>query len=1145
MIETEARTLHFDLAHLPSGTRLWLAAGGSDYPLAAHTEETLDEAQATNQALRLVPAGRVTHYVKDIPLPAKSPQLLMVHSPSRIEGGMLPTLEMTHIHLARASRQRAVELRHRHREHPSHQRPLAKLSDLGVEPDHVLDPVIIDVHDWVTAMDAAVTLVFFHQEMMSLDAEAAAIVHLQIEFSNGISDLAASILQQARAHARDPKVQNYVYDGSYLDPMTMQPNGDPCYLWTAKTTTWTRGPMMSSLRDTKNDPFLESTEERPGIWSVEPGTTWAGVEATQESQETVAERSSGPEGSPPGWTLVNLTAGHGLKAGDLSFDSGSLTLPLKNSWLRWLSVYVQFLDTNGDPFDPPDWKPMPPGPDFKTKKSVGLLASAATILAIPLPAKFEDVVFPMPSGASKVNYFAGGLGRVNGIDGVGQWDADVCTNATALTAIFNLGIPTIGMVAGFSVSLTELNVLAKMVIKEVIVLVRLWYTSSAAGSSLQKGGAGAWLALANALVMATIAASPVLALWLIAKFSEAAVKKAAPIVGWIATAVSTAADAALLIQTSVAVAESPATFTLTAERKMDIEVTMLPDVKHQNQWPATATHYRVSAQYRPANLKNGSSGFVFNAIYDDNGNKTVDFPMTVLEGPIKLFMKGAPAGGTLTLIASFYSNTNWLCGHYKSDPLPALPGPNNTLVIPQFHITEELVPLNPDTYYAPKLELTYKNGVHEWSKGRFDIRTNVTALTADLDASVVTPALQQTFLAAGNVTLSPSDNVITTRRSSGKGDQWLITGTVACYHVNLIRPAGGSAFLEVTTGNVSTVKDLSGSNLGHNLATLVKVTFSQNAQRLGYTWQASGQEIPLVTGGGAYPGQMFTFQGISAGGQPETVLKFVPEGFPTRPVLIYDLYGPAEDKAHTYYIDPRDELYHVRKINLSQRGPFDLATGTSYGRFNQHIDGAAVHPNGYLVGFNARNSKLEVLPLLKDPRPDADAPLANLYSGSGSRPGLIHNPAGVAVTPNGTVLILENATETSEGRVQAMDYLADPVNAFEGGTSPYLRLKPEQEKVTHLDIASEVGGYIYVLKYLGEGGRVQDYRLDIYTPNGLLVSQTVAVNAGKMCVSLWRELFTLNFNIVAGPGGRTEPSVSEWIPSTPQGSGVTVQAARS
>ncbi|HKP03631.1 MAG TPA: hypothetical protein VJU77_09765 [Chthoniobacterales bacterium] len=1142
MTETEIRTLHFDLAHLPSETKLWLSAGGNDYPLVAHTEATLREAQATNQALRLIPASNVTHYVKDVALPARSPQLLMVHSPSRVEGSLLPTLEMTHIHLPTAARQRAVELRHRHREHPSHQRPLAKLGDHGVDSQDLSDPVIIHVHDWVTAMDAAVTLVFFHQEMMSLDAEAAAIVHLQIEYSNGISDLAASILQQARAHARDPKVQNYVYEGSYLDPTTMQPNGEPCYLWTTKTATWAQGPMVSALRDTKNDPFLESTEERPGVWSVEPGTTWGGLVGTQKG---FAETENAAQASSTGWTLVNLTAGHGLEVGDLSFDLGSLTLPLKNNWLRWLSVYAQFLDADGKPYNPPDWKPIPPGENYPTKKYIGLLASAATILAIPLPSSFENLVFPMPSGASKVNYFAGGLGRVNGIDGVGQWDREVCAMGTAMTSIFNLGMPTIGIVAGFSISLSSLNEVAKLALDEISIFLSFYFQTKAS-EQLGKGGSGTWLALADSLVRATIAASPALSAWIIAKFSEAAAKKAAPIIGWIATAVSTAADAALLIQTSVEVAQSPATFTLTAERKMDVDVTMLPDVNHQNQWPATATHYRVSAQYSPADLKNGSSGFVFNAMYDDNGTKTVDFPMTVMEGPIKLLMKGAPAGGTLTLIVSFYSNTNWLCGHYKSNPTPAMPGPNNTLVIPQFNITEELVPLNPDTYYAPKLELIYKNGVHQWAQGRFDIRTDVTLLTVDLDANAVTPALKKAFLDAGHVTLSLSDSVITTRRStSGKGDQWLITSSAACYHVNLIRPAGAASFLEVTTGNTATIKNLSGSNIGHNLATLVKVTFSQSAQRLGYTWQASGQEIPLVTGGGVYSGQMFTFQGINAGSQPETGLKFVPAGFPTRPVLIYDLYGPAGDQAFTYYIDPRDELYHVRRVNLSKAGPFDLATGSSYGRFNQQIDGAAVHPNGYVVGFNLRNCKIEALPLLKAARPDAEAPLANLYSGNGSRPGLIHNPAAVTVTPNGTVLVLENPTETSEGRVQALDYLADPVNAFEGGTSPYLRLKIEQEKVTYLDIASEVGGYIYVLKYLGEGNRVQDYRLDIYAPNGLFVSQSTAVNAGKMCVSLWRELFTFNFNIVAGPGGRTEPSVSEWIPSTPQGSAATGQATRS
>lgn len=1142
ILETESRTLHFDLSHIPDGTEFWLSAGASDYPLVPHTEDTRNESRATNRALALVPPERITHYVKDLQLPAKSPQLLMVHSASRT-GGKLPTMELTQIHLPRAARQNAVKKLRAHKEHPAHVRPLAKLFEHGVEPEAIDDPVIIDVHDWATAMDGAVTLIFFHMEILNLDAETAAVAHLQIEFSNGISDLAASILRQARDHARDPKVRNYVYEGSYLDPMTMLPNGEPCYLWTDITTKWAQGPMLASVRSTKNDPSLEATTEKPGLWSVQPGTTWAGVEGVQGKEE---EKARSLESEPKGWSLVNLTAGHGLRVGDLTFDSNNLTLQLKNDWLRWLSVYVEFLDAAGKPYNPPDWKPIPPGPDFTTKKSIGLMASAATIFAVPLPSSFVDIAFPMPGGASKVNYFAGGLGRVNGIGGVGQWDSDVCANGTAMTAIFNLGIPTIGMVAGFSVSLSELNAIAKATIKELIIAIRLLYAKSAAASALRKGDAGMWLALANALVMATIAAVPALSVWIIAKFSEAIAKKAAPIIGWIATAVSSAADLALLIQTSVAVGESPATFTLTAERKMNIELTMLPDVNHQNQWPATATHYRVSAQYSPADLSSGSNGFVFNAQYDDNGTKTVDFPMKVMEGPIPLLIENAPAGGMVTLIASFYSNTNWLCGHYKSAPMAAIPGAKNTLVVPAFHITEELVPLNADTYYAPKVELVYKDGSHQWSAGRFEIKNNVSALTVDLDSGAVTPALQKAFLENGKIVLSSSDQVITTERgNNAKGDQWLIVGTSANYHVNLILPAGVASFLEVTPGNAGTVKDLNGSNVGHNLATLVQITLNQNMLRLGYTWQASGQNIPLIIGGGVYSGQMFTFQDVSAGGHPETGLKFVPKGFPTRPVLVYDLYGSSGEAAATYYIDPREELYHVRKVNLTQSGPFDLSQELSYGRFNQQIDNAAIHPNGYLLGFNARNRKLEVLPLLKQPVAGPDVPKANIHSGQGSRPGLLQNPVALTVTPNGQVLLLENATDTSVARVQAMDYMADPVNAFNGKSSPFLTLKTEAEKVVHLDIGTEVGGYLYVLKYLGQGYRVQDYRLDIYAPDGSFVSQTVAVNAGRLCVSLWREMFTLNFNSIAGPDGRTEPSVSEWIPSTPKGAGATVQASRS
>lgn len=1135
---TEVLTLHFDLSHIAADTSFWISVGGVDFPLSVHTDQTRQQAQAENRALALVPAAHITHFIPDLALPSNAPQLVMVHSKARVEGSQLPTMEMTHVHLPCAARRKALACARQHNEHRIQVQPHPKLSAHNVAPALVDDPVIIDVHNWVTAMDAAATLVFFHMEMLSLDAETAALVHMQIEYSNGISDLAAVILRQAKEHAVDPNIRNYVYEGSYLDPWTLQPNGEPQYLWTDLTTTWSKGPMTSSLRETKNDPFLQSTDTLPRTWTVQPGTTWSGLPATQDDPS--AARAAVVATEP--WTLVNLTAGNGLEVGKISFDAASntLKLPLKNYWLRWLSVYVQFLGPDGKPYNPPDWTPILPGPDLPTKKYIGLLASVPTILAIPLPAPFVDIEFVMPKGASKVNYFAGGLGRVNGINGVGQWDPDVCVNGTAMTAIFNLAIPTVGMIAGFSVSMTSLNALAKAVVKDVLVAIRLLYTESAASESLRQGNKGMWLQLANALLMALIATSPAIGVFLVTKFAEGAVKKATPIFGWIATAVSTAADAALIITTSVEVSQSPATFTLTAERKMNVLLTMLPDPKHQNLWPATATHFRVSLLYSPSTLSNGSSGYVFDATTDASGTPTTDIPMTVVEGPITMAMNGAPAGGTITLVASFYSNTNWLCGYYKSQPMAALPDAKGNLVIPAFHIAETLVPLDASTYYTPKKELTYSGGTHQWASGRFDIKSNVPALVTGLNGDTVTAELIAAFRASGNADLKATDSVITTRKGAdGKGDQWLITGTTLCWHVNVIVPSSAAKFIDVSPGNTGTIKNLSGSNVGHNLADIAKVTLNQDSLNLGYTWQASGQNIPLVTGGGNYPGQMFSFQNINVGARPESALKFVPAGFPTRPLLIYDLYGPAAN-ALTFYVDPRGDGFHVRKVILSSTGPFDLSVGQSFGRFNQQIDCAVVHPNGYIVGFNARSCKIEVLPLAKQAVPDKDAPLANLYAGWGSRPGLIHDPVGISVANNGTVFILENRSETASARVQAMDYLANPVYRFDGGKSPFLTLPSELEKTTYLDIATEVGGHIYLLKYLREGLRIEDYRLDIYGSDGKLVSQSVAVNAARISVSLWREMFTANFATLAGPDGRTEPTVSEWIPSTPAGNGTTI-----
>lgn len=102
---------------------------------------------------------------------------------------------------------------------------------------------------------------------------------------------------------------------------------------------------------------------------------------------------------------------------------------------------------------------------------------------------------------------------------------------------------------------------------------------------------------------------------------------------------------------------------------------------------------------------------------------------------------------------------------------------------------------------------------------------------------------------------------------------------------------------------------------------------------------------------------------------------------------------------------------------------------------------------------------------------------------------------------------------------------------------------PASAAITYLDIGTETKGFIYVLSHSGTGSQLSDYHLDIYNPDGSWLCRTPSddtsdgVNGGRLVVDQWRNVYTLNFESFLGPGNRTEPSVSTWIPSTPDGSG--------
>jgi hypothetical protein len=84
----------------------------------------------------------------------------------------------------------------------------------------------------------------------------------------------------------------------------------------------------------------------------------------------------------------------------------------------------------------------------------------------------------------------------------------------------------------------------------------------------------------------------------------------------------------------------------------------------------------------------------------------------------------------------------------------------------------------------------------------------------------------------------------------------------------------------------------------------------------------------------------------------------------------------------------------------------------------------------------------------------------------------------------------------------------------------------------YLDMAAEYSGFLYVLSY---NENTFLYRMDIYHPtqeDTAPISTTQHSNAAKLTVDFWRNVYTLNYEVLQLPGnGITEPTVSLWVPT--------------
>jgi hypothetical protein len=326
--------------------------------------------------------------------------------------------------------------------------------------------------------------------------------------------------------------------------------------------------------------------------------------------------------------------------------------------------------------------------------------------------------------------------------------------------------------------------------------------------------------------------------------------------------------------------------------------------------------------------------------------------------------------------------------------------------------------------------------------------------------------------------------------------------------------------------------DCAGS--GNVLCQLTGITLNEQARMLGYGWQASGQGLSPCGQPSAAGGQLYAFQNIGLP-DPQAALKFPTCGFLLPSGLIYQRSGPddepADDNVYNFYLDSQTvapgAAYQLRGVKLDAQTPFNLSQTESWGAFVETaLTAFVVHPVGYVIGVSYGSSKMEILQLPAGPVADANAPTAFLTSGRGALPGLLKGPIAIGVTGDGVLLVLEQDNQ----RIQAFDVYGNPVPYFPNN-SPFTPLQTETSSPTYLDMSVTDDGWIYVLSHVNTGSTQSDYRLDIYTPAGVFLSRTVGVNGAKIVADSWRRVYTLNYESFLGPAGRTEPSVSQWIPS--------------
>jgi hypothetical protein len=726
---SERRTYFFDLSHIDTSSHdVVLVAGTQRVTLNRPQEHTLQRARREHPILHAVPDAHLTHYVPNVPMPAEAVQLCYLQRVRRgtTDGSWDMVLLFYHHpadHLLGA-RRRAQGMAGQDLP-PVH----VKWAQYGITPERLAalsDPVGEEMLQDTTSQ--AVALVAGHPELLAGDPSAAAHVQTNIIGTQQSTQVLGQVLARQGAATTSG---GWATLTPLIDPDTGQPytnsHGQNQYLpvWSQTTGQFAGQAIASALETAKDDRTLGvniTAIDPTTITTNDPSAPTRGAIWTLHDGRPAIDQSTGAAAAASGFAyqLTDQTPDHGYSVEVVGVDADlNVTIRVKNWFLRYLGVYIRYLDANGQPIPLsalagtiqdkfPLWIH---GQNGEFDAWLATVNPEFAVMGIPVETTTMTMTFPMPPAASSALILAGGFGR-----GDNFYPATVGPGKT-VTVVVNLAVPALFLAlaaaAGYATfveglqAATALNMIAQVIVlffEELAIAIDYDAPVNWQAIAVQ---------LAQRLLLASVRPLMVLIASSIATGETVeAVTDAIPVVGAILSAAFAVTLVAQIVETSAEVANSPQTYVdeLTITHDVAVSIHHDPD---DMAFPATAASYTVTAQF-------------------DNGTPRVisqPMPGTTVSSPITATFTNVPFGGQLTITVGFYSADGWLAGQGQIGPVPNAAGSCTTLngslqcqttqtagdLSLSLAITEKLVPLTAGTVYTHKEVIELEtNGEHVW-----------------------------------------------------------------------------------------------------------------------------------------------------------------------------------------------------------------------------------------------------------------------------------------------------------------------------------------------------------------------------------------------------------------------------------------------